>query len=51
MRPSPGTGNLRKHMNINSDLEGMQLALQWAEKGLFTTSPNPRSQCEDWEKW
>jgi diaminohydroxyphosphoribosylaminopyrimidine deaminase/5-amino-6-(5-phosphoribosylamino)uracil reductase len=32
-------------MRINSDLEGMQLALQWAEKGLFTTSPNPRIGC------
>ncbi|WP_374580847.1 bifunctional diaminohydroxyphosphoribosylaminopyrimidine deaminase/5-amino-6-(5-phosphoribosylamino)uracil reductase RibD [Pseudoduganella sp.] len=32
-------------MNINSDLEGMQLALQWAEKGLYTTSPNPRIGC------
>jgi len=32
-------------MRINSDLEGMQLALQWAEKGLYTTSPNPRIGC------
>jgi len=45
MRSRPGTGKLRKHMNINSDLEGMKLALQWAEKGLFTTSPNPRIGC------
>jgi diaminohydroxyphosphoribosylaminopyrimidine deaminase/5-amino-6-(5-phosphoribosylamino)uracil reductase len=32
-------------MRINSDLEGMRLALQWAEKGLYTTSPNPRIGC------
>jgi len=32
-------------MRINSDLEGMQLALQWAKKGLYTTSPNPRIGC------
>jgi len=32
-------------MRINSDLEGMQLALQWAEKGLYTTSPNPHIGC------
>lgn len=45
MRPRPGTGYLRKHMKINSDLEGMRLALEWAAKGLFTTSPNPRIGC------
>jgi diaminohydroxyphosphoribosylaminopyrimidine deaminase/5-amino-6-(5-phosphoribosylamino)uracil reductase len=32
-------------MDINSDLEGMQRALQWAAKGLYTTSPNPRIGC------
>jgi diaminohydroxyphosphoribosylaminopyrimidine deaminase/5-amino-6-(5-phosphoribosylamino)uracil reductase len=32
-------------MRINSDLEGMRLALQWAAKGLYTTSPNPRIGC------
>src|SRR3569623_2153262 len=30
---------------ISSDLQGMQLALQWAEKGLIITSPNPRVGC------
>src|SRR3569623_770551 len=32
-------------VKISSDQQGMQLALQWAEKGLFITSPNPRVGC------
>jgi len=32
-------------MDINNDLDGMRLALQWAEKGLYTTSPNPHIGC------
>lgn len=32
-------------MNISNDLEGMTLALEWAAKGLYTTSPNPRIGC------
>lgn len=32
-------------MQISNDTEGMQLALEWAEKGLYTTSPNPRIGC------
>ncbi|MBB3122308.1 bifunctional diaminohydroxyphosphoribosylaminopyrimidine deaminase/5-amino-6-(5-phosphoribosylamino)uracil reductase RibD [Pseudoduganella violacea] len=32
-------------MKIASDLEGMRLALEWAGKGLYTTSPNPRIGC------
>ena len=32
-------------MEITSDLQGMQLALQWAEKGMFITTPNPRVGC------
>ncbi len=32
-------------MDIRTDLEGMTLALQWAAKGLYTTSPNPRIGC------
>jgi diaminohydroxyphosphoribosylaminopyrimidine deaminase / 5-amino-6-(5-phosphoribosylamino)uracil reductase len=32
-------------VEITSDLQGMQLALQWAEKGLFITTPNPRVGC------
>jgi len=34
-----------KTVNISSDQQGMQLALQWAEKGMFITSPNPRVGC------
>ncbi|MES2118847.1 MAG: bifunctional diaminohydroxyphosphoribosylaminopyrimidine deaminase/5-amino-6-(5-phosphoribosylamino)uracil reductase RibD [Pseudomonadota bacterium] len=32
-------------MEIRNDLEGMTLALEWAAKGLYTTSPNPRIGC------
>ena len=32
-------------MEIDNDLQGMRLALQWAEKGLFITTPNPRVGC------
>jgi diaminohydroxyphosphoribosylaminopyrimidine deaminase/5-amino-6-(5-phosphoribosylamino)uracil reductase len=32
-------------MEIRNDLDGMRLALQWAEKGLYTTSPNPHIGC------
>ena len=32
-------------MDINNDTEGMTLALEWAAKGLYTTSPNPRIGC------
>lgn len=32
-------------MEIRTDLEGMTLALQWAAKGLYTTSPNPHIGC------
>ncbi|MGZ3237543.1 MAG: bifunctional diaminohydroxyphosphoribosylaminopyrimidine deaminase/5-amino-6-(5-phosphoribosylamino)uracil reductase RibD [Burkholderiaceae bacterium] len=32
-------------MEILDDLQGMSLALEWAAKGLFTTSPNPRVGC------
>ena len=32
-------------MDINNDTEGMKLALEWAAKGLYTTSPNPRIGC------
>ena len=30
---------------INNDLEAMRLALEWAAKGLYTTSPNPHIGC------
>lgn len=32
-------------MEIYSDSQAMELALHWASKGLFTTSPNPRVGC------
>lgn len=32
-------------MDILSDQQAMQIALQWAEKGLTTTMPNPRVGC------
>lgn len=32
-------------MEISSDTQGIELALQWAEKGLFITTPNPRVGC------
>jgi diaminohydroxyphosphoribosylaminopyrimidine deaminase / 5-amino-6-(5-phosphoribosylamino)uracil reductase len=35
----------KSSMEIPSDVEGMTLALEWAAKGLFSTSPNPRVGC------
>jgi pyrimidine deaminase RibD-like protein len=32
-------------VHITSDLQAMQLALDWAEKGMFITAPNPRVGC------
>lgn len=32
-------------MKISNDLEGIELALHWASKGLFITTPNPRVGC------
>lgn len=32
-------------MQIHNDSEGMQLALAWAAKGMYSTSPNPRVGC------
>lgn len=32
-------------MEIYNDLQGIELALQWAAKGLFITTPNPRVGC------
>jgi diaminohydroxyphosphoribosylaminopyrimidine deaminase/5-amino-6-(5-phosphoribosylamino)uracil reductase len=32
-------------LKISSDLQAMTRALQWAEKGLYSTSPNPRVGC------
>ena len=30
---------------LDSDQQGMALALDWAAKGLFITTPNPRVGC------
>lgn len=36
----------KKHsMDISSDQQAMQIALEWAAKGLNTTAPNPRVGC------
>jgi diaminohydroxyphosphoribosylaminopyrimidine deaminase/5-amino-6-(5-phosphoribosylamino)uracil reductase len=32
-------------VQILNDLDGMQLALKWAAKGMHTTTPNPRVGC------
>ena len=35
----------RETVNIDNDIAGMTLALEWAAKGLYTTSPNPHIGC------
>jgi len=32
-------------VEINNDVDGMRLALDWAARGLYTTSPNPHIGC------
>jgi diaminohydroxyphosphoribosylaminopyrimidine deaminase/5-amino-6-(5-phosphoribosylamino)uracil reductase len=32
-------------VNISNDLQGMALALEWAAKGMYCTTPNPRVGC------
>jgi diaminohydroxyphosphoribosylaminopyrimidine deaminase/5-amino-6-(5-phosphoribosylamino)uracil reductase len=32
-------------VHIQDDLQGMQLALEWAARGMYTTAPNPRVGC------
>ena len=32
-------------VQINDDADGMRLALEWAAKGMYITSPNPRVGC------
>ncbi|MGZ5201145.1 MAG: bifunctional diaminohydroxyphosphoribosylaminopyrimidine deaminase/5-amino-6-(5-phosphoribosylamino)uracil reductase RibD [Telluria sp.] len=32
-------------MHIHNDTEGMALALEWAAKGMYITTPNPRIGC------
>lgn len=36
---------MQDSIEISSDTQGMELALQWAAKGLFITTPNPRVGC------
>jgi diaminohydroxyphosphoribosylaminopyrimidine deaminase/5-amino-6-(5-phosphoribosylamino)uracil reductase len=40
-----GGRTIKDNVNISNDLEGMTLALEWAAKGLYTTSPNPHIGC------
>lgn len=48
-RPHVPLGRLsyqrQQSVEILSDTQAMELALQWAAKGLFTTTPNPRVGC------
>ncbi len=32
-------------MNITNDVDGIRLALEWAARGMFITTPNPRVGC------
>jgi diaminohydroxyphosphoribosylaminopyrimidine deaminase/5-amino-6-(5-phosphoribosylamino)uracil reductase len=41
----PNTLNALNTSSILTDVDGMALALQWAQKGLYSTSPNPRVGC------
>lgn len=36
---------MNKFVNISNDLQGMALALEWAAKGMYNTTPNPRVGC------
>src|SRR5471030_1011198 len=36
---------MKDSVDIDNDLAGMTLALEWAAKGLYTTSPNPHIGC------
>jgi diaminohydroxyphosphoribosylaminopyrimidine deaminase/5-amino-6-(5-phosphoribosylamino)uracil reductase len=36
---------LKNSLQINTDTEGMALALEWAAKGMYITAPNPRIGC------
>ena len=42
---SRAASTIKDNVNISNDLEGMTLALEWAAKGLYTTSPNPHIGC------
>lgn len=37
--------NSGNDVEITNDIQGIELALQWASKGLFITTPNPRVGC------
>lgn len=37
--------NSGNDVEITNDIQGIELALQWASKGLFITAPNPRVGC------
>jgi diaminohydroxyphosphoribosylaminopyrimidine deaminase/5-amino-6-(5-phosphoribosylamino)uracil reductase len=42
----PNSGNVNISTDIiSTDIEGISLALQWAAKGMFNTTPNPRVGC------
>ena len=43
MAHDPAGGDIDRP--IGSDEEGMALALEWAARGLYTTTPNPRVGC------
>jgi diaminohydroxyphosphoribosylaminopyrimidine deaminase/5-amino-6-(5-phosphoribosylamino)uracil reductase len=36
---------MKNTVQINTDTEGMALALEWAAKGMYITAPNPRVGC------
>ncbi len=39
------SSNMSNTVHISNDLEGMTLALAWAARGLYSTSPNPHIGC------
>ena len=41
----PNQPNTLNSSTILNDVDGMALALDWAQKGLYSTSPNPRVGC------
>ncbi len=41
----PRSTHYKVTVEISNDTEGMALALEWAAKGLYTTSPNPHIGC------
>jgi diaminohydroxyphosphoribosylaminopyrimidine deaminase/5-amino-6-(5-phosphoribosylamino)uracil reductase len=45
LQPIRPVFTLKEHVEILSDSQGISLALEWAAKGMLTTSPNPRVGC------